>query len=61
VTEVLLEREGTRVVQSDCTVEGSEFDSRNGTKNLVLQLQNGLWGPPTISCPVGTVASFPWG
>lgn len=42
MTEILLKGEGTGVAQSDCTVEGSEFDSRNDTKNLVLQLQNGL-------------------
>jgi hypothetical protein len=50
---------GAELSQSYCTVEGSGFDSRNDKKILSVQLQNGLWGPPTIYCPVATVF-FSW-
>jgi hypothetical protein len=50
---------GAEISQSYCTVEGSEFDSRNDEKILSVQLQNGLWGSPTVYCPVAT-GFFSW-
>jgi hypothetical protein len=62
VSGVLVEGGGAGRAQSDCTVEGSEFDSRHDIKKSCLySFKTGCWLHPQFPALWVLVLFFPWG